>query len=333
MAALSQPDPRLLMKPVQPRSGFPVQNMGGLPRAGTVAPPKPFLTQPTVAAGPPGPIPGGPGVIKPVFANSPGLVLPAAGSKPLPRPPMPVEFPGRPAPRRPMPVELPGAMTQPADPNDPGAGGGGVPAAPPPAAPPVAPPAPAPAAAPPAAPTPTPAPPPGSSSSSGSSGQTGVLSPPAQGDLEQQIRDYISQGMSGSVSPQFIQRAKEQVFRNVGGQTKQATNRINEDAIRRGLYKSGIPAEGIANVEAAGQGAMASGVSDILNSAEAQNIQGRQAAAGTAGDLLGANRSWTQYQDQKAAADAARRAAGAAKTFDYVDPDTGQVYQMDESWF
>jgi hypothetical protein len=306
MAALSQPDPRLLMKPVQPRSGFPVQNQGGLPRAGTVAPPKPFLTQPTVAAGPPGPIPGGPGVIKPVFANLPGLVLPAAGAKP---------------------------MTQSADPNDPGAGGGGVPAPPPPAAPPAPTPAPAPAAAPPAAPTPTPAPPPGSSTTTASSGQTGVLSQPAQGDLEQQIRDYLSGAFKGSVSPEFIQRAKEQVFRNVGGQTKQATNRINEDAIRRGLYKSGIPAEGIANVEAAGQGAMASGVSDILNSAEAQNIQGRQAAAGTAGDLLGANRSWTKYQDQKAAADAARRAAGAAKTFDYVDPDTGQVYQMDESWF
>ena len=288
MAAIQRPDPMKAFRQTQPRSGFPVQNMGGLPRAGTVAPPKPFLTQPTVAAGPPGPAPGGSGIM---FNQA----------------------------------------------SDPGNGVTGGPAAPPPTVPGTTPPAPtpapAPAAAPPAAPTPTPAPPPGSSTTTASSGQTGVLSQPAQGDLEQQIRDYLSGAFKGSVSPEFIQRAKEQVFRNVGGQTKQATNRINDDAIRRGLYKSGIPAEGIANVEAAGQGAMASGVSDILNSAEAQNIQGRQAAAGTAGDLLGANRSWTQYQDQKAAADAARRAAGAAKTFDYVDPDTGQVYQMDESWF
>ena len=279
MAAIQRPDPTSQFRQIQPRSGFPVQNMGGLPRAGTMAPAKPFLTQPTVGATP-GPAP--------FRANSA-----AAGVEPIP---------GAPAPA--------------------------------PAPPPVAPlPAPAPAATPPVAPTPTPALPPGSSTTTASSGQTGVLSQPAQGDLEQQIRDYVSQGMAGSVSPQFIQRAKEQVFRNVGGQTKAATGRINDDAIRRGLYKSGIPAEGIANVEAAGQGAMASGVSDILNSAEAQNIQGRQAAAGTAGDLLGANRSWTQYQDQKAAADAARRAAVAPKTFQYIDPDTGQSYEMDESWF
>lgn len=299
MAAIQRPDPTAQFRQIQPRSGFPVQNMGGLPQAGTMAPVKPFVTQPTVAAGPPGPIPGGPGVIKPVSANSPGLDVPAApGVGPIP---------GGPGVARPV-LAKPPVLIPPA-------------------------PAPAPAAAPPAAPTPTPAPPPGSSSSSGSSGQTGVLSQPAQGDLEGQIRDYLSGAFKGSVTPEFIQRAKEQVFRNVGGQTKAATGRINDDAIRRGLYKSGIPAEGIANVEAAGQGAMASGVSDILNSAEAQNIQGRQAAAGTAGDLLSANRSWTQYQDQKAAAEAARRAANAPQTFDYIDPDTGQVYQMDESWF
>jgi hypothetical protein len=308
MAAIQRPDPMKAFRQTQPRSGFPVQNQGGLPQAGTMAPVKPFVTQPTVAAGPPGPIPGGGGgVIKPVFANSPGLVKPPApGAGPIP---------GGPGVAKPV-FDRPGGLILP---------GGATPPAPTPA--------PAPPAAPPAAPTPTPAPPPGSSATTASSGQTGVASQPAQGDLEQQIRDYISQGMSGSVSPQFIQRAKEQVFRNVGGQTKAATGRINDDAIRRGLYGSGIPAEGIANVEAAGQGAMASGISDILNSAEAQNIQGRQAAAGTAGDLLGANRSWTQYQDQKAAADAARRAAGAAKTFEYIDPDTGQSYQMDESWF
>ena len=287
MAAIQRPDPTAPLRQIQPRNGFPVQNMGGLPRGGTVAPPKPFVTQPTVAAGVPGPAPGG------------ALATPRMPAGPF----QSVAAPG------PDPVQ-----------------GVGVPLPSP------APPAPAPAAVPPA-PTPTPAPPPGSSATTASSGQSGVLSQPAQGDLEGQIRDYLSGAFKGSVSPDFIQRAKEQVFRNVGGQTKAATGRINDDAIRRGLYKSGIPAEGIANVEAAGQGAMASGISDILNSAEAQNIQGRQAAAGTAGDLLGANRSWTQYQDQKAAADAARRAAGAAKTFEYIDPDTGQSYQMDESWF
>ncbi len=293
------------MRQVLPRSGFPVQNMGGLPRAGTAAPARPFITSPTVKAGPPGPAAGG-GVVPRFQPTPPGGVVVGASPGGRPAPPLT---------RLPQP---PLAAAAPA-----------------PAAPPVGAlsPAPAPAAPPPGAPTPTPAPPPGSSTTTASSGQTGVLSQPAQGDLEGQIRDYLSGAFKGSVTPEFIQRAKDQVFRNVSGQTRQASNRVNEDAIRRGLYRSGIPAEGIANVEAAGQGAMASGVADILNSAEAQNIQGRQAAAGTAGSLLSANRTWQQYQDQKAAADAARRAAGAPKTFEYIDPDTGQSYQMDESWF
>lgn len=283
MAAIRRPDPMARFRTLQPRTGFPVQNMGGLPRTAAVAPPKPFITQPTVSGGPPGPAPSS-GAVQPQTPAGSGVV------SPFPQPPY--------------------AQPKPAPP-----------------------PAPAPAAPSPGAPTPTPAPPPGSSTTTAASGQTGVLSQPAQGDLESQIRDYLSGAFKGSVTPEFIQRAKEQVFRNVGGQTRAATGRINEDAIRRGLYKSGIPAEGIANVEAAGQGAMASGVADILNAAEAQNIQGRQAAAGTAGDLLSANRSWQQYLDQKAAADAARRAAGAPKTFTYIDPDTGQSYEMDESWF
>jgi len=287
MAAIQRPDPLDPFRRVQPRTGFPVQNMGGIPRAGTTAPLKPFVTQPTVAATP-GPTQGG--VVPPFQPPDGGIQI------------------GRPR----MPA---GPFTR-------------VPASPVQAPAPVA----APTAAPPAAPTPTPAPPPGSSTTTASSGQTGVLSPPAQGDLEAQIRDYLTGAFKGSVTPEFIQRAKEQVFRNVGGQTRQATQRVNEDAIRRGLFKSGIPAEGIANVEAAGQSAMASGISDILNAAEAQNIQGRQAAAGTAGDLLSANRAWQQYQDQKAAA---ARGGGPAEptTFTYIDPETGQSYEMDESWF
>ncbi|MGE5716721.1 MAG: hypothetical protein ACM369_08745, partial [Acidobacteriota bacterium] len=237
MAAIQRPNPIRDLRQVFPRNGFPVQNMGGLPRTPTAAPPKPFVTQPTVSAGPPGPAP---------MLGQPILNATAPGATPLP------------GPRVPTPAPAPAAPT--------------------------------------GAPAPQPAPSPGPSSPpTATPGSRGAA--PAQGDLEQQIRDYLTGAFKGSVTPEFIQRAKEQVFRNVSGQTSQASNRINEDAIRRGLFRSGIPAEGIANVEAAGQGAMASGVADILNAAEAQNIQGRQAAAGTAGELLSANRSWQQYQD------------------------------------
>jgi hypothetical protein len=154
----------------------------------------------------------------------------------------------------------------------------------------------------------------------------------APGSIEAQLRDYISGAMKGSVSQDFINRAKQGVFRNVSGQSRQAINRVNQDAVGRGLYRSGIPAESVANIEGQSQSAIASGVADILNNAENTNIQGRQSAAGTAGNLLASNREWDQYAQQRADAEKARAAAGAPKMFTYIDPDTGQAYQMDESW-
>ena len=292
MAAIQRPDPRNLMRLVQPRTGFPVQNMGGMPQSTTTAPPKPFVTQPTIARGQPGPDAGRLPTFQPPFQQPLGGVQIGA------------------PPRMPAGPYAPIGKTAP-----------------------TVTPAPAPAAPAPSAPTPAVTAPTATSTTTASSGQTGVLSQPAQGDLESQIREYLTGAFKGSVTPEFIQRAKEQVFRNVRGQTSQSVNRVNEDAIRRGLYRSGIPAEGIANVEAAGQGAMASGISDILNAAEAQNIQGRQAAAGTAGELLSANRSWQQYQAQKAAADAARAAGNAEPdTIPWTDPETGETVQLDPRW-
>ena len=152
-------------------------------------------------------------------------------------------------------------------------------------------------------------------------------------NLEDQLQNYLSGAFNGSVTPEFINRAKGDVFRTVRGQIRQATGRINDDAVRRGLYRSGIPAESIAGVEGEAQGAMARGVADILNNAENQNIQGRQNAAGVASNVLGMNRSWEQYNNERSDAAAARAAAGRPQTFTYIDPDTGQSYEMDESWF
>ena len=160
------------------------------------------------------------------------------------------------------------------------------------------------------------------------------MSPQAGGwNLEGQLQNFLSGAFNGSVSPEFINRAKGDVFRTVQGQTKSATNQINDDAVRRGLFRSGIPAEGIANVQGQAQGAMARGVADILNNAENQNIQGRQNAAGVASNVLGMNRSWEQYNNERSDAAAARAAAGRPRMFTYIDPETGQATEMDESWF
>jgi len=212
--------------------------------------------------------------------------------------------------------------------------GPGVPVpgpAPTPTPPPAAPPSPVPPPAPPAVPSPAST---STSSTTSSSGQSPVVSPQAGGwNLEGQLQNFLSGAFNGSVTPEFINRAKGDVFRTVQGQTKGATNAINDDAVRRGLYRSGIPAEGIANVQGQAQGAMARGVADILNNAENQNIQGRQNAAGVASNVLGMNRSWEQYNNERSDAAAARAAAGRPQTFTYIDPDTGQSYEMDESWF
>ena len=282
MATFGQPPTtRKVMAPVNPRVGFPVMNQGGMPQTPTTAPPKPFVTSPTVAAQP-GPAPtGGVDMLPPIPPQAPAPTPPPPGAPPA------------------------------------------SPASPAPAAPTTAPTAPTPA------PTST-----STSSSSGASGQTGVVSPSMQGNLEGQLQEYIKQGLSGdTVSKDFINRAKGAVSRNVWGQQRAGEQAINDDAVRRGLFKSGIPAESIAGLRGKSQGAIASGVADILNSAEAQNIQGKQAAAGTGTNLLGMNRDWEQYQTNLAEQRAARAAAGAPKMFTYVDPDTGQTYEMDESWF
>jgi hypothetical protein len=141
--------------------------------------------------------------------------------------------------------------------------------------------------------------------------------------------------MGGVTSKAFIDRSKAALGQAVEGQRAQNVNRINEDAIRRGLFRSGIPAEAAAATGVGAQNAFAQGLIDILNKAEQQDIAGRESAAGMAGNLLGMNRSWDQYEQQRADEQAARAAANRQEdtSFDYIDPDTGETYRLDESWF
>ena len=100
------------------------------------------------------------------------------------------------------------------------------------------------------------------------------------------------------------------------------------------MFKSGIPAEGIAAGQVGANNALSSGIADILSNAEKQDIAGRESAAGVAGNLLSSNRSWDQRQTQRADEQAARNSGGPGDTgFDYVDPETGEVTRLDEQWF
>jgi hypothetical protein len=155
------------------------------------------------------------------------------------------------------------------------------------------------------------------------------------GSLEGSLRDYINNAMGGVTSKAFIDRSKNQLGSAVEGQRQQSLRRLDDDMIRRGLFKSGMGAELASGVDQAASGALSSGIMDILNKAEQQDIAGRESAAGTAGNLLGMNRSWDQYTQQRIDAERARQRANAPRTFQYIDPDdpTGTVYEMDESWF
>jgi hypothetical protein len=141
--------------------------------------------------------------------------------------------------------------------------------------------------------------------------------------------------MEGVTSKGYIDRATSQLGSAVEGQRQQAVRRSDEDLIRRGLYQSGLGAEQAQAIGTGSQNILSQGIADILNQAEQQDIAGRESAAGTAGNLLGMNREWDQYTQQRADDQAARAAANAPQdtSFTYIDPDTGESYQMDEAWF
>jgi hypothetical protein len=131
----------------------------------------------------------------------------------------------------------------------------------------------------------------------------------------------------GQTSRGFVDRARQALGTAVEGQRQQAVRRIDDDAIRRGLFRSGIPSEQAAAAGTAAQGAFSQGLADILSQAEQQDIQGRQFATGQAQQLLGANRSYDQYLQQRIDA-ARRRGRGGPGVQTIIDPDTGQSYEV-----
>jgi len=175
-------------------------------------------------------------------------------------------------------------------------------------------PAPAPAAAAPAAPA------------AGMYGAGGGTSAPS-GSLEDQLRNYYTQAMTGVTSQNYINRAKGQLSTATEGQRQQASNRITDDAIRRGTFRGGDTGERLDSAGRTAQSAYAGGVGDIMQGAEQQDIAARQNAAEGMSGLLSQNRSWDQYQQQRA--DSMRGGGGGGpQTFTYIDPDTGDQSEI-----
>lgn len=150
------------------------------------------------------------------------------------------------------------------------------------------------------------------------------------GSIEDQIRKAMTGMFEGQTSRAFIDRAKQALGGAVEGQRAQAVRRIDDDAIRRGLFRSGIPSGQAAAAGTAAQGAFSQGLADILSQAEQQDIQGRQFATGQAQQLLGSNRAYDQYLQQQIER-ARGRGGGGPGTQTIIDPDTGQPYEIESS--
>ena len=150
------------------------------------------------------------------------------------------------------------------------------------------------------------------------------------GSLGDQIRQALSGMFSGQTSQGFIDRSRSALGSAIEGRRAQAERRINDDAIRRGVFQSGIPGAGISAANTSADNAFATGLADILSQAENQDIQGRQFATGAGTNLLGMNRSFDQMMQNRI--DAARRSGGGGPgTTTIIDPDTGQSYEVEES--
>lgn len=148
------------------------------------------------------------------------------------------------------------------------------------------------------------------------------------GGLEDQIRGILTGFASGSTSKGFVDRAKSSLGAATEAQRAQTVRRIDDDAIRRGLFQSGIPAELAGAAGTAAQGSFASGLADILNNAENQNNQGRQFAASAGTNLLGMNRQYDEAAQARADSMRGGGGGGAPETVRIVDPDTGQTYEL-----
>ncbi len=153
-----------------------------------------------------------------------------------------------------------------------------------------------------------------------------------KGSLLEQIRSTLSGMFSGGNSKSFINRSKQALGAGIEGQRAQASKRIDSDAIRRGLFRSGIPAELQTATNNAAQGAFATGLADILGQGEQQDIQGRQFATTAGSSLLGQNRSFDEVR--RSEAEAARgRGRGGPGTSTIIDPDTGESFEVNDDVF
>jgi len=113
------------------------------------------------------------------------------------------------------------------------------------------------------------------------------------GTLEAGSSATTSGRLGGVTSKQFVDRSSTQLSAGVEGQRAQAANQINDERIRRGMFKFwGARRATAAAGRAWAVGLRFRGSADILKGAEQQDLAD-EIAANQRSSLLGANRQWT----------------------------------------
>ena len=160
----------------------------------------------------------------------------------------------------------------------------------------------------------------------GGGGGGGAAAAPAGSSTEDLIRSYISDTMrDGATPPGQIDRMKTSAFQAATGGLGQTNENINQDATRRGIFKSSIPANSIAAAERGAGSDYTKAVADIMNKTGENDAAAKAGAAGLGMQLLQSDREDAARQNALAAQSAA---ANRNKSFTYIDPDTGESFEL-----
>ena len=165
----------------------------------------------------------------------------------------------------------------------------------------------------------------------GGSSQTDAYSGPGNGGaIGQQLQDALSKILAGEDLPwnaDQIGRTKQELFETVQGRKKAALGNIDRDAVRRGIYRSGIAAEQAGETERQASSTYAQGSRAVDSQAVTENYQARMAGMDRAQKYLDSLREYWLKRD---ANDIARQSALAQIQLGYarIDSDRWQLQQQ-----
>jgi len=149
--------------------------------------------------------------------------------------------------------------------------------------------------------------------------------PPSMASM---LEDYVRKSMSGEYDTEAISRGKAAAKSASEGQRGAAMDAMQQDLASRGLLRSGLAARGALDLSRGAGSDYTKAVADIMNQ-QAETGAARQQAGSQVG--LGLRELQVKQEEEAANRAAAARAAAASRApqmFTYVDPETGESYEL-----